>query len=245
MATRKDFSTQYEHCLFYGHSPRHTICYYDYSTLDSLTRKISKVTLISKNLKYVDLIAGNHLSWKVNWFLDSLEMLSRATPRPEAKFLEALKQTRAQSKTWPEAREKIEKLFEKFSQPLTKTLREEIKAADTHYEMMRTGKNSYCLTEMQENGRDKIIEYFDNQHAVIDHMLKLKFEDSGLLVGDQNIANFLRGEKFAMMLNSKKFSPLVSAIRLAIEENRWVLPEAYQISQALDKANSAAQTLNR
>ena len=229
MSATKKFETPYEHCLFYGYRPGHMFCYYLHSTLDNLTKTIAKTVLSSRKRKYVNLIENNHSSWKIYWALDSIALYKRPQGNVPPEFIKDIRALEDRGGHWPEVKNKIEKLFKKHSLTMSQEIRQEIAEADEDYVMTFTGKNRYALADVSGKKEPKIEKYFDNQIDVIEHILSTSFEESRLLVGDENIAKFLRSKNFKSLRDTPKFSGLAEEILIQVDENKWVLPKANEV----------------
>ena len=82
-------------------------------------------------------------------------------------------------------------------------LKKEIEGTDRAYEMANTGKQGFQVILAGAGRKSKTVKYFDNQLDTINYILKSKYGNGGVIVGDSNIADFIKSAKFKQ-INKKK-----------------------------------------
>ena len=223
--------THYNNYIFYGIKKDNIICFHKYCSLEQLAGFVSRTIFNDKCNKFENLIRNNNLPWQISYVFTQMQGIDRYNRIP----YQEIEKIEENSTEWDEAKAKINELLKKYNIKIENEVKNDMNACDKISEMLLTKKNCYrTVVKKSEKGR-AIVTYFDNQEDAIISMLRAKFNPSGLLIGDEGIANFIKKDGIARLKKSKNNQPLAAQITKRIIENKWTLPKAYTAINASGK----------
>ena len=216
--------TKYEHYLIYGYGKKDVICHYQYGSQEELAKAVAFACLQSQGDEYNDLLARNQHSLDVHNVLDLVQRYVDSDQLNE----DAATALEDNNSTWPGIKKDLKKIFNKAGIVIEEGLQEALDETDRSYQLTQTGKGRYQVILNSTGRATPTVTYFDDQITAINHILKSRYEHSGVVVGDAEIAQFLQGRKFSELNQKKNSGDYVYSVIAKVLENKWELTKSYE-----------------
>ena len=220
----KAWETKYEHCLFYGYGINNVILQHNYTSLEGLAKTLAFNCLQEAGEEYNDLLEHNQHSLNVHHVL---ELVEKQADNGELS-VEGVAALEDNNSTWPEIKKAIKKLFNQAGRPLGANLSAALAATDRSHQLASAGKSRYQVILAPRGRKGLTVKYFDEQAAALNYILKSKYKHGDIVIGDANIANFLKSKKYKELNKMKSGGSQAYSLIAKILENKWELTKSYK-----------------
>ena len=200
-------------------------CDYFYSGLDDILERVS--CDLGETGEYGKILGDFEFSMRIRITLRS--MLETDYYRKISKA--ALEHIHETTNDYPEYKLAFLKLLAELALEPDDKLKAFFKSCDCMYEQVIAGDNFYSFGLYQKGTWDINLgseKYFPDRVRLLEHMLSNHPGDYGLIIGDDDIANFIknRGDKaFNAIEEEKTKTTLFKLIVNNAIRNKWILPK--------------------